>query len=97
MKVQELIEEKYKNFIKFIQNKYPENNEIEKMKNINVKLVIEYLKNSIYPYRHDPEMLMFNISDEYKINLNEFSNDEKTKLKKYLNFFIEQIEEIYYN
>eukprot|EP01080_Neovahlkampfia_damariscottae_P013221 gene13221-10185_t len=56
MKVQELIEEKYINFIKFIQNKYPENNEIEKMKNINIKLVIEYLKNSIYPYRHDPEM-----------------------------------------
>ena len=95
MKVQELIEEKYKNFIKFIQIKYPENKEIEKMKNI--KLVIEYLKNSIYPYRNDPEMLMLNISDEYKINLKEFTNEEKIKLKKYLNFFIEQIEEIYYN
>ena len=96
MKVQELIEEKYINFIKFIQIKYPENNEIEKMKNINIKLVIGYLKNSIYPHRHDPEIIMLNISDEYKINLKEFSNDEKIKLKKYLNFFIEQIEEIYY-
>eukprot|EP01080_Neovahlkampfia_damariscottae_P006666 gene6666-10830_t len=67
------------------------------MKNVNVKLVIEYSKNSIYPYRHDPEMLMFNISDEYKINLNEFSNDEKIKLKKYLKFFIEMIEKIYNN
>ena len=97
MKVQELIEEKYKNFIKFIQIKYPENNEIEKMKNINIKLVIEYLKNSIYPYRNDPEMLMLNISDEYKINLKEFSDDETIKLKKYMKFFIEMIEEVYNN
>ena len=32
MKVQELIEEKYKNFINFIQTKFPNNEEKEKLK-----------------------------------------------------------------
>ena len=32
MKIQELVQEKYTNFINFIMNKFPENKEIEKMK-----------------------------------------------------------------
>ena len=97
MKVQDLIQEKYSNFIKFIKNKYPENEDIEQYENMNIKLVIEYLKSSIYPYKHDIEMLMLNISTEYNIDLKEFTKEEKAKLKKYIEFFIAMIEEIYIN
>jgi HEPN domain-containing protein len=97
MKIQDLIQEKYSNFIKFIKDKYPENENIEQIENLNVKLVIEYLKTSIYPFKHDTELLMLNISTEYNINLKDFTIEEKEKLKKYMKFFIEMIEEIYIN
>ena len=72
MKIQELVQEKYINFINFIMNKFPENKEIEKMKNIEIKLILHYLKNNIYPLKHDINLLMLNISDEYNIKLSEF-------------------------
>eukprot|EP01080_Neovahlkampfia_damariscottae_P012098 gene12098-5591_t len=96
MKIQELVQEKYINFINFIMNKFPENKEIEKMKNIEIKLILHYLKNSIYPLKHDISLLMLNISDEYNIKLSEFTNDEIEKMIKYINFFNEMIEEIYF-
>ena len=95
MKVQELIEEKYKNFISFIQMKFPNNEEIEKMKNVEIKFVIHFLKSEIYPLKHDPNLLMLKLSKNYNIELSEFSNEEKEKLKKYMKFFCEMIEKIY--
>ena len=96
MKRQELIQEKYLNFVKFIKNKYPDNKNIEQIENLNIKLVIEYLKTSIYPLKHDFELLMLNVATQYNIDLNDFTIEEQNKLRKYIQFFIKQIDEIYF-
>ena len=96
MKVEELTKLKFNNFIDFIKLKYPENEEIDKAKNYNIKFVLEYLKNSIYPNKDDINLLILNISSQYNISIDDFNTEEFHKLKKYLLFFCEMVEEVYY-
>eukprot|EP01080_Neovahlkampfia_damariscottae_P012526 gene12526-6349_t len=67
------------------------------MKALNIKIVLESLKNNIYPFKDDINLLMLKIASEYKISLSEFNDEEIDKLKKYIDFFSYCIDEIYFN
>jgi len=93
--VQELLTQKYGNFIDFIVSKYPDRKDLAESKNIDIKLIIPVLKEKILPLKHDFSLLMLNMSNEFGFKTSDFNSEEVDKLKRYLKFFIKMMEEIY--
>ncbi len=95
MIIKEILIEKYNNFINFLKSKFPEQHkEISTYENIRPELIIEYIKIKIMPMSNDLELLMMSICNENNFDFSKINQEDKNKIKRYCQFFIEIYQKI---
>lgn len=96
--IKDLIIEKLKNFFSHLKSILPNNPQLDTLinqfENAPIEFIITYIENEIYPYRMEEEFLIIKICNNYGINTSILTQENKEKIKKYINFFCEIIEEI---
>jgi hypothetical protein len=91
------LSEKLNNFIKFLSDAIKQKNELVKtlnsLKSYPIQYFVQYVKVSIVPYKDDLDGFITKLCIEYNINIYDFGEEEKDKLKRYLTMFIEVVED----
>lgn len=89
--------EKLTNFINFLKSVLNARNELVKslnsLKSYPIQYFVQYIKTSMLPHKDNLDQYVDKLCIEYNINLYEFEDKDKEKLKRYLSCFIEVIED----
>jgi hypothetical protein len=93
--IRQLIKAKFENLFKFLEKILEKDfDKINAYKDIESELIVEMIKLKVIPLKHNPEYLIERFFDDLHIDITKLSNEDKDKLKKYLNFFVDVVERL---
>jgi len=93
--IRQLIKAKFENLFKFLEKILEKDfDKIKAYKDIESELIVEMIKLKVIPLKHNPEYLIERFFDDLHIDITKLSNEDKDKLKKYLNFFVDVVERL---
>ena len=96
-KIRDLLHEKFLNFIKLLERIFSEK-ELEHLKklysNVKTEFIVEFIKLKILPMKHNYELIIHQLINDFQLDISKITNEHKTVFKKYLDFFIEIVEHI---
>jgi hypothetical protein len=93
--IRQLIKAKFENLFKFLENVLDKDfDKIKAYKDIETELIVEMIKLKVIPLKHSQDYLIERFFDDLHIDITKLSNEDKDKLKKYLNFFVDVVERL---
>lgn len=90
------LSEKLNNFIKFLSDVIKKNELVKtlnSLKSYPIQYFVQYVKVSIVPYKNDLDGFITKLCIEYNINIYDFGEEDRNRLKRYLAMFIEVVED----
>jgi len=93
--IRDLLKAKFENLFKFLEKILEKDfDKIKAYKDIETELIVEFVRLKILPLKHNPEYLIERFFDDLKLDITKLTPEDKEKLKKYLNCFIEIVERV---
>jgi len=93
--IRDLLKAKFENLFKFLEKILEKDfDKIKAYKDIETELIVEFVRLKVIPLKHSQEYLIERFFDEMKLDVNKLTSEDKEKLKKYMNFFIETVERL---
>jgi len=93
--IRDLLKAKFENLFKFLEKILEKDfDKIKAYKDIESELIVEMIKLKVIPLKHNPEYLIERFFEEIHVDISKLTLEDKEKLKKYLNFFIDVVERL---
>jgi len=85
--VRDLLKQKFNNLFQYLEKILEKDFDTIKLyKDIETELIVEFVKMKILHLKHNPEYLIERFFNELNIDISKLTNDDKERLKKYMNF-----------
>jgi len=93
--VRDLLKQKFENLFKFLEGVLDKDfDKIKCYKDIESELIVEMIKLKVLPLKHSQDYLIERFFEEIHVDISKLTLEDKEKLKKYLNFFIDVVERL---